>query len=255
MCQARSRHDAGDCRRPADPRRGRAVLLLRQHRSDRRHRLAAAPQPRHAAGRCVRVAASGTAAARADPRAAERQPRAAIPSRRPDAGRHHHRLGRPDRIGSGAVLRPAGPRRRRHRQRHARATSSAPRQHRLAAARRSSATCRAIATSPPTSATPTPSAGCSRATARDIALVVHAAAQPSHDWAAREPITDFTINANGTLVLLERRGSTAPTRRSSSPPPTRSTATRRTGCRWSSGRRAGRSTDDTRSASTASTSR
>jgi CDP-paratose 2-epimerase len=38
---------------------------------------------------------------------------------------------------------------------------------------------------------------------RDITLVVHAAAQPSHDWAAREPITDFTVNANGTLVLLE----------------------------------------------------
>jgi len=37
----------------------------------------------------------------------------------------------------------------------------------------------------------------------DIRLVVHAAAQPSHDWAAREPITDFTVNANGTLVLLE----------------------------------------------------
>lgn len=37
----------------------------------------------------------------------------------------------------------------------------------------------------------------------DIALVVHAAAQPSHDWAAREPHTDFTVNANGTLVLLE----------------------------------------------------
>lgn len=34
-------------------------------------------------------------------------------------------------------------------------------------------------------------------------LVIHAAAQPSHDWAAREPITDFTINANGTLTLLE----------------------------------------------------
>jgi CDP-paratose 2-epimerase len=33
--------------------------------------------------------------------------------------------------------------------------------------------------------------------------VVHAAAQPSHDWAAREPQTDFTVNANGTLVLLE----------------------------------------------------
>jgi CDP-paratose 2-epimerase len=38
---------------------------------------------------------------------------------------------------------------------------------------------------------------------RDITLVIHAAAQPSHDWAAREPITDFTVNANGTLVLLE----------------------------------------------------
>jgi CDP-paratose 2-epimerase len=38
---------------------------------------------------------------------------------------------------------------------------------------------------------------------RSIALVIHAAAQPSHDWAAKEPITDFTVNANGTLVLLE----------------------------------------------------
>jgi CDP-paratose 2-epimerase len=38
---------------------------------------------------------------------------------------------------------------------------------------------------------------------RDIALVVHAAAQPSHDWAAREPLTDFGVNATGTLHLLE----------------------------------------------------
>jgi CDP-paratose 2-epimerase len=37
----------------------------------------------------------------------------------------------------------------------------------------------------------------------DIKLVVHTAAQPSHDWAANEPITDFTVNANGTLNLLE----------------------------------------------------
>jgi CDP-paratose 2-epimerase len=37
----------------------------------------------------------------------------------------------------------------------------------------------------------------------DIKLIVHAAAQPSHDWAAREPLTDFTVNANGTLNLLE----------------------------------------------------
>jgi CDP-paratose 2-epimerase len=38
---------------------------------------------------------------------------------------------------------------------------------------------------------------------QDVALVVHTAAQPSHDWAAREPATDFTVNANGTLVMLE----------------------------------------------------
>jgi CDP-paratose 2-epimerase len=36
-----------------------------------------------------------------------------------------------------------------------------------------------------------------------IDLVIHTAAQPSHDWAAREPFTDFTVNANGTLHLLE----------------------------------------------------
>jgi CDP-paratose 2-epimerase len=38
---------------------------------------------------------------------------------------------------------------------------------------------------------------------RDIVLVIHTAAQPSHEWATREPVTDFTINANGTLTLLE----------------------------------------------------
>jgi CDP-paratose 2-epimerase len=38
---------------------------------------------------------------------------------------------------------------------------------------------------------------------KDVALVIHTAAQPSHDWAAREPDTDFTVNAVGTSVLLE----------------------------------------------------
>lgn len=38
---------------------------------------------------------------------------------------------------------------------------------------------------------------------RDIALVIHTAAQPSHDWAATNPMMDFTVNANGTLVMLE----------------------------------------------------
>jgi CDP-paratose 2-epimerase len=33
--------------------------------------------------------------------------------------------------------------------------------------------------------------------------VVHCAAQPSHDWAAREPFTDFETNARGTLNILE----------------------------------------------------
>ena len=37
----------------------------------------------------------------------------------------------------------------------------------------------------------------------NIQLIIHAAAQPSHDWAARDPYADFTINAQGTLVLLE----------------------------------------------------
>ncbi|MDG2013882.1 MAG: NAD-dependent epimerase/dehydratase family protein, partial [Pirellulaceae bacterium] len=37
----------------------------------------------------------------------------------------------------------------------------------------------------------------------DIKLVIHAAAQPSHDWAAKAPLVDFTVNANGTLNLLE----------------------------------------------------
>lgn len=36
-----------------------------------------------------------------------------------------------------------------------------------------------------------------------LAMIVHTAAQPSHDWAARDPHTDFTVNANGTLTLLE----------------------------------------------------
>ncbi len=36
-----------------------------------------------------------------------------------------------------------------------------------------------------------------------ITAVIHTAAQPSHDWAAREPLTDFEVNAVGTLSLLE----------------------------------------------------
>ncbi len=39
--------------------------------------------------------------------------------------------------------------------------------------------------------------------AKDVELIVHTAAQPSHDWAASDPQTDFTVNANGTLNLLQ----------------------------------------------------
>lgn len=45
---------------------------------------------------------------------------------------------------------------------------------------------------------------------RDVELVIHAAAQPSHDWAAREPKTDFSVNAIGTLNLLEAVRTHAP---------------------------------------------
>lgn len=38
---------------------------------------------------------------------------------------------------------------------------------------------------------------------RALSLIIHTAGQPSHSWAAREPLTDFGINATGTLHLLE----------------------------------------------------
>jgi CDP-paratose 2-epimerase len=44
----------------------------------------------------------------------------------------------------------------------------------------------------------------------EIELVVHTAAQPSHDWAASDPQTDFAVNANGTLNLLEATRNSAP---------------------------------------------
>jgi len=38
---------------------------------------------------------------------------------------------------------------------------------------------------------------------KNTVLVVHTAAQPSHDWSAKNPLMDFGVNADGTLVLLE----------------------------------------------------
>lgn len=44
----------------------------------------------------------------------------------------------------------------------------------------------------------------------DISLVIHSAAQPSHDWAAKDPKVDFSVNAVGTLNLLEATRHFAP---------------------------------------------
>jgi CDP-paratose 2-epimerase len=46
--------------------------------------------------------------------------------------------------------------------------------------------------------------------AKDLELIIHTAAQPSHDWAARDPHTDFSVNAVGTMNLLEATRHNAP---------------------------------------------
>ncbi len=45
---------------------------------------------------------------------------------------------------------------------------------------------------------------------KDIQVIIHCAAQPSHDWAVKEPFSDFSINATGTLYLLELTRKYAP---------------------------------------------
>ena len=112
----------------------------------------------------------------------------------------HHRRGRPHRLRGRALLRRQGLRHRRRRQRHAALLLRRRGQHVVAAGPARAAICADTGTSPPTSATRRRWTSSSRRYGRDIALVIHAAAQPSHDWAAREPLTDFTVNANGTLV-------------------------------------------------------
>ena len=49
-----------------------------------------------------------------------------------------------------------------------------------------------------------------RSAAGSLELVIHTAAQPSHDWAATDPQTDFGVNANGTLNLLDSTRRHAP---------------------------------------------
>jgi len=75
---------------------------------------------------------------------------------------------------------------------------------------------------------------------KDISLIVHTASQPSHDWAAKEPFTDFTVNANGTLVLLEATRNFCPDAVFIFTSTIRFMATRRISCRWSNLKLAGK---------------
>ena len=44
----------------------------------------------------------------------------------------------------------------------------------------------------------------------EIKTVIHTASQPSHDWAVRDPLTDFSVNATGTAILLDATRAHAP---------------------------------------------
>ena len=133
-----------------------------------------------------------------------------------------------DRLRGGSALRRVGAGRRRHRQRHARSSSSAPRR-RPRGTWSGSTSDLGDGVHAPRRGHPRPGrarGASSSATASDIALVIHTAAQPCHDWAARDPFTDFDVNAGGTLNMLQNvraalhRGAVHLTAR-----PTRSTAT------------------------------
>ena len=75
---------------------------------------------------------------------------------------------------------------------------------------------------------------------RAISAVIHTAAQPSHDWAARDPQTDFGTTPTARSTCLRPPAGTVLTRPSYLPARTRSMATRPTCCRWSKRKRAGK---------------
>ena len=130
-----------------------------------------------------------------------------------DADRRRHRLRWPDRLGVRPPLRRGRLRRHRSGERHARAASSVrrprPRTRRTRSLRSLGDSFRSIELdirdTEGVDRVFAPSAG-------TLELVIHTAAQPSHDWAASDPHTDFTVNANGTLNLLESTRRHAPSR-------------------------------------------
>ena len=80
----------------------------------------------------------------------------------------------------------------------------------------------------------------------DVRVIIHTAAQPSHDWAASQPQVDFSVNANGTLNLLEACREFCPDASFVYTSTTKSTATIQTNCRSSNWILAGRSIRRTR---------
>ena len=122
-------------------------------------------------------------------------------AKRPHSSRHW--LGRAHRLGDGEAFRAGGLCRGRDRQRHAPASFSARRLRRKRRARSWSRTCRVTRIARSTFATLSAVNETFAQYGRGLAAIVHTAAQPSHDWAARDPQMDFTVNANGTLNLLE----------------------------------------------------
>ena len=127
--------------------------------------------------------------------------------------RRHHRLGRPDRLRGGAALR-----RRSGSTSSASTTTCARTSSARTASTRWNARAARAASSAPATATHDLDIrdrdGDRRAVRASSAATSRwsstRAAQPSHDWAAREPFTDFDVNAVGTLNLLEATRRHAP---------------------------------------------
>ena len=76
---------------------------------------------------------------------------------------------------------------------------------------------------------------------KDITLIIHTAAQPSHDWAARDPHADFSVNATATLNLLEATRQFCPEAVFIFTSTNKVYGARPITCRWSSWKSAGKS--------------
>ena len=126
------------------------------------------------------------------------------------ANRGDHWLRRPDRLRERSALRPSGVRRDRPRERHARPPSSVLRRRRARTTAELTSLYAEFRSLPVDIRDREAVDQVFARHARAIEIVVHTAAQPSHDWAASDPHTDFGVNAAGTLNLLEATRRHAP---------------------------------------------